>query len=439
MISDGMPTAPPWRPHFVRDLILIASFFTILSVWQSHQTLHDQFMHLASGGNSRSALPAASSETRPPKKITIAYAISLTACNSGTANLDGAAVLRHSVMRFDATSKKYDSKFFAFVHPNATSCADGLEKLGYEIQVRPTPINVTDIRGPLKDVVEGASCCGSAEFLKLYAYTLTQHPVAVHLDLDVLVLQPFDDLYDCMLEGPTSPARSRLPAMWLNESQLPRRIDAYFTRDYNMLSYAGYRKPIETSIQGGFMVVRPNKTVFQEYLDIILEGVYEPGYGWGAPELQFGGTYGSAQIQGLVSFFYGHKHPGTAVELNRCIYNTMVDKPTDKDGKCLAPRADGYCEDCRLTNISDVISTHYTVCQKPWWCTLGKQDLCHDTHHAWFQARWELEMERKKANPSYSISAVNKVNHKRAPWVVNGNWSYCIKPGDGYISMQMPP
>ena len=31
-------------------------------------------------------------------------------------------------------------------------------------------------------------------------------------------------------------------------------------------------------------------------------------------------------------------HPGTAVELNRCIYNTMVDNPRDEDGNCLSPQ-----------------------------------------------------------------------------------------------------
>lgn len=396
-------------------------------------------MQLTGGLSSALQDPSLLPTLQQNKKITIAYAISLTSCNAQSANLDGAAVLKHSIKRFDAVSQKYDSKFYAFVHPNATSCADDLQKLGYEVQVHPTPINTTDIRGELKKYVEGSSCCGSAEFLKLFAYTLVQHPVAVHLDMDVAVLKPMDELYDSMIEGPTSPARSRLPAMWHpNVTQLPKQIDAFFTRDYNMLSFAGHRKPHETSIQGGFMVVRPNNTVFQEYVDIILEGTYEPGYGWGAPKLRFGGTYGSAQIQGIVSYYYGHVHPGTAVELNRCIYNTMVDKPTDKEGKCLSPTADGYCEDCRKTNISDVVSTHYTVCQKPWWCPDGgsRKNLCQQTHHAWFKIRYDLEMERKKADPSYRIAAVVPRTQQK-PWVVNGNWSFCDGP-DGYIKMTMP-
>lgn len=437
-ISSPTSQQQSWRPHIVRDLLLAALCFMAFTLWQSQK----HYLLLASANDSMttkqdtSLLPTNTKK----KKITIAYAISLTSCNAQTANLDGAAILRHSIQRFDSLStSKYDSKFYAFVHPNATSCADEIRNLGYDVQVRPTPINVSDISGDLKHHVEGASCCGSAEFLKLYAYTLTQHPVAVHLDMDVAVLKPMDDLYDGMIEGPSSRARSRLPAMWIaNATELPQQIDAYFTRDYNMLTYAGYRKPIETSIQGGFMVVRPNTTVFQEYLDIILEGNYEPGRGWGASNgLRFGGTYGSAQIQGLVSYYYGHVHPGTAVELNRCIYNTMVDKPTDKDEKCLSPRKeDGYCEDCRKTNFSDVVSTHYTVCQKPWWCRRFNENetLCDATHKAWFQLRYEVEMQRKMANPSYNIRAMPPTKQsKDRPWVVNGNWSFCGP--SGYIKM----
>jgi hypothetical protein len=366
------------------------------------------------------------------KKATIAYAISLTACDPESASLDGAAILRYSIRRFD--SAKYDSKFYAFVHPNAAQCSAELSRIGYEVQVRPTPINVTDIRGPLKEYVEGASCCGSAEFLKLYAYTLMDHPVVVHLDMDVLVLKPLDNLFDSMLDGPESVARLKLPVMWSNIT-LPKKIDAFFTRDYNMLRNAMFRTPIETSIQGGFLVVRPDKAVFQEYIDTILEGQYIPDSGWGGPELQFGGTYGGAQIQGLTAYFYGHLHPGTSVELNRCNYNTMVDSPVDDFGTCFSPVKDGYCEDCQETNLTDVWSTHYTICQKPWHCELHHKKLCRETTYQWFRLRWEMENEMKKTNPFYNITGVFK--ERDVPWVINGNWSFCTEGGlNGYIKLQ---
>jgi hypothetical protein len=433
-----------WRPNFIRDVTLVALILGAYSAYKSHATLHRHFIHITNG----ITVQHQPTMMVPSKKATIAYAVSLTSCQTkggAPMNLDGAAVLKHSIERLDS---KYDSKFYAFVHPNATSCLDTLENLGFTVQVRPTPVNTSDIRGPLLKFVEGASCCGSAEFLKLYTYILTEHPVAVHLDMDVLVLKPLDDLYDAMMmmmiDGSHSAAedaaRARLPAMWTRNAvtDLPQQINAYFTRDYNMLTHAGFRKPIETSMQGGFMVVRPNVTVFQEYLNIILEGKYEAGQGWGAPELRFGGTYGAAQIQGLVTYYYGHFYPGTAVELNRCIYNNMVDNPRDKHGKCLSPQQDAPCEDCRLTNISEVVTTHFTECQKPWWCHgHHKQDLCHQTHREWFKVRMELEMKRKRADPSYTIMAVQpEPTDIDEPWVVNGNASFCGP--NGYIQMTTP-
>ena len=217
---------------------------------------------------------------------------------------------------------------YAFIHPDAVNCSDDMRRIGYEVQVRPTPINVTDIRGGLKDHVNGASCCGATESLKLYSYLLSDHEIVVHLDMDVVVLQPLDDLFDSMLEGPDSPARRRLPAMWVdNVTELPEQIDAFFTRDYNMLSSTKKREPKQTGVQGGFIVLRPNETIFQASLDTILEGHYNPGHGWGGSKLRYGGYYGAAQVQGLWSFVYGHLYPGTSVELNRCIYNTMFGRP----------------------------------------------------------------------------------------------------------------
>jgi hypothetical protein len=41
-------------------------------------------------------------------------------------------------------------------------------------------------------------------------------------------------------------------------------------------------------------------------------------YGWG--KKHYGGCYGSAQIQGYLSYFYGEFYPERAVELNPCVY-----------------------------------------------------------------------------------------------------------------------
>ena len=36
---------------------------------------------------------------------------------------------------------------------------------------------------------------------KIWAYTIVEHLVVVHLDVDTVVLKPLDDLFDSMLPG----------------------------------------------------------------------------------------------------------------------------------------------------------------------------------------------------------------------------------------------
>lgn len=60
-------------------------------------------------------------------------------------------------------------------------------------------------------------CCGADEFIKLFAYTLTDYHRVVHLDADTLILHPMDELMGegrrnccCCLRLPLHRAR-RLP------------------------------------------------------------------------------------------------------------------------------------------------------------------------------------------------------------------------------------
>ena len=46
-----------------------------------------------------------------------------------------------------------------------------------------------------------SGCCGDKEFLKLYSYTLVDYPIVVQLDLDSLIVQPLDDLFDAMFDS----------------------------------------------------------------------------------------------------------------------------------------------------------------------------------------------------------------------------------------------
>ena len=243
----------------------------------------------------------------------IAYAISLTSCSQTPSLVDGAAILAHSIhlnsIRNTNTHdkkppSKYDYKLFAFFHTSVITetsttsttttsslssskeqytqtdiqnnkCASILSKLGYEIKVVDIPVPLSEIQGEyLKTKLPSNGCCGEKEFIKLWSYTLVEHPFVVHLDLDTIVLKPMDELFDYALHGTVSSSltttttigsgnsgvvgdeseeeRKKGVIMWKKEERNAMmnenwsNINAFFTRDYNMRP-AG-KKPV--GVQG---------------------------------------------------------------------------------------------------------------------------------------------------------------------------------------------
>lgn len=281
-----------------------------------------------------------------------------------------------------------------FAHPDTSTCLEPFRKLGYEVHIKDVPVDVTKIRGDfLREKVVKTGCCGDKEFIKLYAYTLVEYPIVVHLDLDSLVVQNMDELFDGMMTEKLDQKQhlEHIPVQQ-NGQVIPHDIQAFFTRDYNMVN-VGHKHP---GIQGGFIIVKPNLDYFEEYKRIIQEGNYKKGSGWFGEG--YGGYYGAQQIQGLCSLFFDRLHPGTAVELNRCIYNSMNDNPygSKRNAPDVHLCRDGRetCEDCREAKFSSIKSIHFTLCQKPWVCPLTlvrKGGLCEEFHRKWFQIRQDWE------------------------------------------------
>ena len=357
----------------------------------------------------------------------VAHVVSLIKCTkqaSVTGFLDAAAVLRHSIhkqsIHDSSSNSKYSYQMYAIVHKSCSEHANVLQQLGYKILVKPSPVLVKEITpGWYHDHVEGENCCGSAEFIKLYAYTLTDHPIVVHWDMDVAILQPLDDLYDSMLYDKSTPEGQQARQNLLTQNQLqhphqtlPDSIDAFFTRDITSSQPWEYHQ----GVQGGFLVAKPSMEHFNMYIEFIKEGNYSKGrgnnYGWG--NLGYGGFQGAMAYQGVVAYFYDIVLPtktgtikkllpniqestsstiasiSTAVELNACIWNQVVADviwrgPLHKEhlGQCRQhPRmeiGDTYetntpenkkCTDCRIVPIEQIKTVHYTACKKPWECSL---------------------------------------------------------------------
>jgi hypothetical protein len=331
--------------------------------------------------------------TSDSSTATVAYAVSVTGCGSDPIT-EGGAVLRHSIHRASSRGTlggRYDYALFAIYHPEAEACSLPLADLGFTLLRRDTPVSVDEIQGHyLRNKIQSNGCCGEKELIKLEAYTLTNYPVVVHLDLDVVVLKPLDNLFDAML-ALSKPDKSIFE--WPDEP-VPDKINAFFTLDYNMVKPHIQNKPV----QGGFLVLRPDVAVYEEFREIVREGDFREKGGWGG---KVGPFYGSMTFQGIIPYYYNVLHPGQAVELNRCLYNQMADNPrTEKTvndivhGKCRTGADD--CEDCRNRPIDEVVTTHFTLCQKPWWCVPHTQDmiqhrLCRKLTHEWYKIRSELE------------------------------------------------
>lgn len=222
------------------------------------------------------------------KPIVVAYVISLIKCGDFQSSVvgmsDAAAVLRHSIHKHSvATASKYDYKMYAIVHRQAQECSGHLRDLGYEIVVRDTPFDLKkDVQPKEKQrAMKSAWCCGTDEFIKLYAYTLIDHPLVVHMDVDFLLTAPMDDVFDAMLLPSNfgKEARSRIPREFPQEP-IPDSIEVAMTRDWPQVMPG--RKP---GFQAGFIVLKPSLQVFESLVDTIKTTEYVGGYsrrnGWG--------------------------------------------------------------------------------------------------------------------------------------------------------------
>ena len=284
-------------------------------------------------------LPPTTTSTTTNSKKKIAYAITVT---KDGPFVDGALVLGYAAKKVHETQSLYDADLVAFVVPSVVTTRTILSKFGWRIVERKLPVDYDEIENKVyAESMRNSGCCGGDEFLKLWAFTLTEYHRVVHLDMDSIVFKNMDELYA------------------LDKEML-------FTGDYGMMGSS----PVPPA-QGGFLVIRPSMETFEEFRAIIKKGDHTGGGGWGGSHI--GNFWGGQTIQGIIPYFYHSIHPDRGMEVNGCIYNSMVTNPyrpykeESTPKKCLNKQK--TCEDCRLTKFEDVASAHYTICQKPWTCT----------------------------------------------------------------------
>lgn len=262
----------------------------------------------------------------------VAYAVTITKLEEGKKGfelLDGIDVLGTSIDIICAVSV-YPCDKLVFVLPSVPlSRLERLEKRGWQLLVRPVPIDVNMIEGTfLRNRIEKTGCCGASELIKLHAFTLEQYHRVLYLDADALMLKPVDNLFNI-------------------------DKDLVYTADVNMAS-----SPRNMPVQGGFLLCRPSMDTFNTLVKIVLKGDFAAGSGWAKSGIGF--FYGGATIQGLLAYYFRHAAPEKGFEADRCLYNHMWDS-----------------DDCRKYSVDRVFTLHFTgSCPKPWMCGTKRKDGC---------------------------------------------------------------
>jgi hypothetical protein len=244
-------------------------------------------------------------------------------------------------------------------------------------------------------------CCGETELLKFEAFKMTQHDAVILIDMDAMVLKSLDEAIDLLLDRKV-PANAAAHIMH-PDRPIPDDLWILYTPDYDVVWPDVKLKPA----QGGFVILKPNVTIYNEIMDIVREGQWSRKLGWGTKEAHVGRFYGDETFQGLVPYYFFVRHGSRhSLDLHWCKYNFMNVAPTvpisvgANRTKERCHNNQDECEDCRDRKLEDIASFHFTVCHKPWDCKDidvhprpdDKMRLCYQTHQTWFELRSEMEV-----------------------------------------------
>jgi hypothetical protein len=231
----------------------------------------------------------------------------------------------------------------AMVHPGITVTSRApLERIGYKIIERPIPLDLNNV--PEIYIKEGkAGCCGHYEFLKLEALALTQYSKVLVLDVDALIIDNIDELFE-------------------NDVVFQYTVDEGMDpNDYNTIP----------PVQGGFLLFTPNMKAYTDLVEIARKADWQDGTGWGG--LKIGYHWGGSTIQGILPYYFGTIAPKHWWKrIDHCVYNYMGIENCTKVAKPLL----------------DIKSAHFTACQKPWECFWEVHAEFQNHHCVYLQSQW---------------------------------------------------
>jgi len=269
-----------------------------------------------------------------PRKVAVSILVTQeTGERSGF--LDSAAALALSVN--DAQSS-FEIDLIAMVTKDVIQGRWVLEQAGYKVIEKEIPVKPEEIKNQelVKEMIKDG-CCGMSELIKLWAWKMTEYDRVLLIDPDVHFHGNFDELF---------------------------KFDVTLVWTHGALGGSEV-------MNGGFFVVRPNPSHFDDMIDIIKEGDFRENEGWRGKCCW---TYGGRTIQGIVPMFYKYELEGDHWEVDRCKYNNMVE-----------------IDRCKTWEYERVTSNHFTVCQKPWSCISQGMKLCDAFQSKYWERMREVE------------------------------------------------
>lgn len=136
---------------------------------------------------------------KPDRPVaTVAHAVSFLSCGYSLTEKykDAMLVLRHSIHQNSwhnpNSTSRYSYQMYAFVNndPEAkcSKYTNWIQRMGYTPLLLPNPINLTAIENEwFRGQIDKTGVAGSSELIKLYLYSLTDHPIVCHWDIDVII------------------------------------------------------------------------------------------------------------------------------------------------------------------------------------------------------------------------------------------------------------
>jgi len=224
--------------------------------------------------------------TRPNGPNNAAFVVTIPSCpedsshpvardDPGAAFYDAAAVLRASVCNCTAqnpeSGSKYSSTMYAIIHPEAIICngpsnaQNGrrslqtsytydrvaiLQELGYWVNIWREPMSLSDIPHMSSQV---STQPGIRDLMRLYAFNLTNHPVAVMMSFDTVFTNPLDSIFDSLINDTNKTA-------------------VYLTENGN-------------NVNVGAFCVKPSEEEFIAVIDTYKATTYNSNTGWNESDI----------------------------------------------------------------------------------------------------------------------------------------------------------